>query len=311
MSPFRDKLKEERERARQSARERAAAEAEAGLAALAAGGLPLSAERRLKALRASGLTSSYLGAGEHALVRAAGYRPLGQVMGSAIYLVRFALVMGAREMPAPTNALARARSLALGRLEQEAQRVEADAVVGVRLTQSAYEWASALVQGRPASALSSLIEFQAHGTAVRRDRRRHKSARPVLTNLTGQDLWKLERAGFRALGVVSGTSVFWSGSGRSWQLTTRESTEVGHLTKGFSGARESAMKRLRTAALKLGAQGVAGVELTRESHEVGHSAIFVFHVLGTAIAQTRVGPLQVDPAPILDLGGGEPSAGTR
>jgi uncharacterized protein YbjQ (UPF0145 family) len=299
----------ERERARQSARGRAAAETDASLAALAAGGLPLGAERRLKALRAGGLTCSYLSAEAHALLRAGGYRPLAQVMGSAIYYVTFTLVMGSREMPAPTRALIRARSLALGRLEQEAQRVEADAVVGMRLSRSAYEWASVLAQGRPESAASSLIEFQAQGTAVRRDRGPQTSARPVLTNLGGQDLWKLERAGFRPRGLVAGTSVFYaSGAGRGWQLTIRESMEVRHFSEGLSRARELAMTRLRVAATQLGAEGVVGVELTRESREVGHSAIV--HVLGTAIDRTRVGPLPADPVPILDLGGGA-SAGTR
>jgi uncharacterized protein YbjQ (UPF0145 family) len=306
MPHFRDKSKGERERALESARQRAAAEAEVSVNALAAGGLPLSAERRLKELRDGRLASSYLSVGEYALVRAAGYAPLAQVVGSAIYYVGFTLVLGSREMPAPTNALTRARSLALGRLEQEADRVDADAVVGVRLTQRSYEWGSALGQGgAPESAASSLIEFRAVGTAVRRrgGRSPHTGARRILTNLSGQDLWKLERAGARPLGLVAGTSVFYaSGAGRGWQLTARDNIEVAHFTNGLFRARGLAMNRLRSAAAQVSADGVVGVELVRESREVGHSAIFVVHVLGTAIAQTRAAP-QVSFVPILDLGG--------
>src|SRR5438067_8833860 len=90
-------------------------------------------------------------------------------------------------MPSVTEALSHARALALGRLEQEAQRVGADAVVGVQLTQRKYEWAP------------GLLEFRALGTAVRSQRARAR-ARPVLTNLSGQDLWKLGPAGSRPRG---------------------------------------------------------------------------------------------------------------
>jgi uncharacterized protein YbjQ (UPF0145 family) len=109
---------------------------------------------------------------------------------------------------------------------------------------------------------------------------------------------------------VAGTSVFHaSGAGRGWQLTTRECTEVGHLTKGLYGARDLAVRRLRAAAAKLGAAGLVGVELTRESREIGHSAIFVVQVLGTAIAQDRTGPHESRALPVLDLGGRGAGAG--
>jgi hypothetical protein len=61
------------------------------------------------------------------------------------------------ELPNYTQALYTARELALERLQAEAERVEANGIVGVEVQQSNYGWGS------------HVIEFFAIGTAVDRE----------------------------------------------------------------------------------------------------------------------------------------------
>jgi uncharacterized protein YbjQ (UPF0145 family) len=60
---------------------------EASIAELAAGRLPLQAQRRLADIGAGGAFSSTLSVDEHHAVRSVGFRPVGQVMGSCVYHV--------------------------------------------------------------------------------------------------------------------------------------------------------------------------------------------------------------------------------
>ena len=212
--------------------------------------LPPAARRRLDAVSApTGPSTSFLSAADHALARALGHRPLAQVTGSAIWFVRYVPVAGSREMPAVTRALAGGRAAALARLTEEARLVDADAVIGVELTQAERPWAP------------GVLELRALGTAVRMARR-PRAPRPVLTNLSVQDLWALERAGARALGLAIGTCAYFaSAAGVAWKETTRESLELRHLSSGV--ARSSAIARgsLGDAAARLSARGVVGVQL--------------------------------------------------
>ncbi|MGI8752490.1 MAG: heavy metal-binding domain-containing protein [Acidimicrobiales bacterium] len=99
---------------------------------------------------------------EFTRLEAAGYRPVGLVLGSCVYHVarrapsQAAASMNRNgEMTAYTMALYEARELAMQRLQAEARDLGADGVVGVVTTQQAHVWGS------------RAIEFYAMGTAVR------------------------------------------------------------------------------------------------------------------------------------------------
>ena len=100
--------------------------------------LPVHARERLAEMRARTLFTSDLSVNEFVLVREAGYDPVGLVMGTSIYH----LVVNLPSNPGPsgceltdtTRALYHARELAMTRMEEEAEALEADGVVGVRLT---------------------------------------------------------------------------------------------------------------------------------------------------------------------------------
>jgi uncharacterized protein YbjQ (UPF0145 family) len=295
------------------AREAAEAEQAASLEALAAGGLPLRAQQRLGEIGADGgLFTSDLSVGEFALVDAIGLRPVAQVMGSSIYHVGWQQKPGSwgwqtnalsQELTVLSEAWNEARRVAFGRLEQEARLVGAQAVVGVRLTIGRHDWAA------------GAVEYVAVGTAVRIDGAALEEG-PTVTDLSGQEYWKLWQAGYRPLGVVGASTVFYIVPGWSQQRTQSglfsswANQELRDFTRGFYDARETALGRLTAEARAHGAAGVVGVSITHsaEEREVGSSGssrtdlIVTIHVLGTTIAErTDGGRALPDPTAVLDL----------
>lgn len=293
-------------------REAAAAEQVASLEALARGELPLRAQQRLGEIgkTSGGLFTSDLSVGEFALVHAIGLRPLAQVMGSSVYHVGwqqrpggFGLQPGgiAQELTVISEAWNTARLRAFARLEQEATLVRADAVVGVRLTVGTHDWAS------------GAVEYVAVGTAVRLDGA-EQSERPALTDLSGQDYWKLWHAGYQPIGVVGATTVHYIVPGwatqqaQSGMYASWANQELQDFTRGVYDARETALGRMSAEAQQHDAAGVVGVSLVHhiEQREAGAGSgrrdlVITFHVLGTAIAERTTDGRELEVSPRLDL----------
>ena len=294
------------------ARHSAEAERAASLAALERGELPLRAQQRLGEIgrAAGGLFTSDLSVGEFSLVHAIGLRPLAQVMGSSIYHVGWqqrpggwGMQLGAisQELTVVSEAWNTARLRAFARLEQEARLVGADAVVGVRLTVGRHDWAA------------GAIEYVAVGTAVRIEGA-ERAERPALTDLSGQDYWKLWRAGHRPLGVVGASTVHYIVAG--WSTRQAQSgffagwanQELPDFTRGVYEARESALVRMTAEARRQGAAGVVGVSIGHqiEQREAGGTSgrrdlVVTFHVLGTAIGRRGSDGRELGVSPRLDL----------
>lgn len=100
--------------------------------------LPTHAHERLADMKAHKLFTCDLSINEFLLVREAGFDPLGLVMGTSIYqVVPFApqLQKGQPgcELYEMTKALYHARELAMTRMEQEAEELGGDGIIGVRL----------------------------------------------------------------------------------------------------------------------------------------------------------------------------------
>ena len=98
--------------------------------------LPQHARERLADMRARKLFTSDLSVSEFVLVREAGFDPVGLVMGTSIYQVapRVPRSDSGMELVETTRALYHARELAMNRMEEEAEALGADGIVGVRLT---------------------------------------------------------------------------------------------------------------------------------------------------------------------------------
>src|SRR5579884_3566318 len=122
-------------------------------------GIPDDAMRRLAEMRpgqATSLFTSDLSVNEFLLVREAGFRPLGLVLGSSIYHVGFQMGRWGsnQELTTLSQAMYHARELAMARMEAEADQLGADGIVGVRLDIEFKEFGN------------DLAEFIAVGTAV-------------------------------------------------------------------------------------------------------------------------------------------------
>ena len=293
-----------------AARQAADAGQEASLAALERGELPLRAQQRLGEIgkAGGGFFTSDLSVGEFALVDAIGLRPLAQVMGSSIYHVgwqqrpgAFGMQMGgiSQELTVVSQAWNTARLRAFARLEQEAMLVGANAVVGVRLTVGRHDWAA------------GAIEYVAVGTAVRNEGA-ELAERPALTDLSGQDYWKLWQAGHRPLGVVGASTVHYVVPGFATQRVQSAgfsaswvNQELKDFTRGVYDARETALERMTTEAQKQGAAGVVGVSIVHEieQREAGgrRDLVVTFHVLGTAIGERGDDGRELPVSPRLDL----------
>ena len=290
-------------------REAANVQQAASLAALERGELPLRAQQRLGEIGkpGGGLFTSDLSVGEFALVDAVGLRPCAQVMGSSIYHVgwqqrpgAFGMQMGgiSTELSVVSQAWNTARLRAFARLEQEAKLVGADAVVGVRLTIGRHDWAA------------GSIEYVAVGTAVRNVSGDH-AERPALTDLSGQDYWKLSQAGHRPLGVVGASTVHYVVAGFATQMaqsgfsSSWVNQELTDFTRGVYDARETALGRMTAEARQQGAAGVVGVSISHEIQQreaAGRRDLVVtFHVLGTAIDERRDDGRTLEVSPRIDL----------
>ncbi len=101
--------------------------------------LPQHARERLAEMRGKSLFTSDLSVNEFLLVKEAGFDPLGLVMGTSIYQIapqtpQLQQGQPGCELVETTRALYHARELAMTRMEEEADALGADGIVGVRLT---------------------------------------------------------------------------------------------------------------------------------------------------------------------------------
>jgi uncharacterized protein YbjQ (UPF0145 family) len=240
--------------------------------------LPKDAGHRLEELE-HGLFTSDLSVNEFLLVKQTGFHPLGLVMGSSIYHI--GLQKGgwksSQELTKLTEAMYNARELAMTRMEEEADQLGADGVVGVRLDVNFYEWGH------------DSAEFIAVGTAVKSEdgqSYRNTLGKPFTSDLSGQDFWTLAQTGYLPQALVMGTCVYHIAHRGIGQAIGQigQNGELENFTQAMYDARELAMTRMQDEANNLGATGVVGMRLEEKSHQWGEHTI-EFLSLGTAVAR--------------------------
>jgi uncharacterized protein YbjQ (UPF0145 family) len=278
--------------------------------------IPERARERLSGLSGGGVPfTSTLSVNEFVAIDRHQFAPVCQVMGSSVYHIGWQAVgwgtllapgslSGAprstyvpwdtrlswygmpQELRTISAAYNEARERALARLSQETELTGADAVVGLRVTQDLL------------GITDHLIEFRAHGTAVRAPSMRTQLG-PAVTNLSGQDVSLLLEAGHRPLGLVAATSVYYGSAsidtvnelrifrGKRWK-----NFEYAEFADAWAYARNRALMHMRAQAGDLGASGIIGVTWSQETreHEVEDSnlhipgVIYAVHAIGTAIS---------------------------
>ena len=239
-------------------------------------GVPEHGRERMDALK-RGLFTSDLSVDEFLLVKAAGFKPLGFVVGSSIYHIGYqqASWKQSQEMDVLTQAMYSARELAMTRMEEEADQLGADGVVGVRLDIGRYEWGA------------EMAEFIALGTAVKHaggELHRAPNGRPFTSDLSGQDFYKLLASGHRPVGLVMGSCVYHVAHQSMWKAMRQigQNVELTNFTQALYDARELAMERMQREAEQVKAEGVVAVRLEERSHGWG-SHVIEFFAVGTAI----------------------------
>src|SRR5271166_890875 len=134
--------------------------------------IPAHATERLQGLRSSvhstGVFTSDFSVNEFLLVRKAGFEPIGLCVGTCVYHVgiQYGSWSKNQELDVLSKAMYHARELAMSRMRAEATAMQADGIVGVKLTIKRLEWDA------------HLLEFIAIGTGVY-----HVAHRGVLAGL--------------------------------------------------------------------------------------------------------------------------------
>jgi uncharacterized protein YbjQ (UPF0145 family) len=257
-------------------------------------------------IRTSGTWGSALSADEFTAIRAAGFEPVGQVLGAAVYNIGYTggfACPGAwagyggyatpyRSVTAVSSSgsasafgpmvqtLYQARHNAIGRMSEECAELGGHGVVGVKLSIGSF----------PAGGL----EFKAIGTAVRAPGG-VPLQRPFTSDLSGQDFAKLVMAGWVPVGLALGISI---GARHDDWLTVNQTSwgagnsEVGGYTDLVNQTRHDARTQLERDVTRLGADGVVVSsmemrirerECTMQEHRRDH--ITEVTIIGTATAR--------------------------
>ncbi len=264
-------------------------------------------------IRASGTWGSALSTHEFAAIRSAGFEPVGQVLGAAVYNVGYAGGYACPSYPAfgsynrmspqlrasygfaaissaggsavygpLVQTMYAARRAAIARMTAECAQLGGHGVVGVSLTIGTF----------PAGGL----EFKAIGTAVRAPGS-PPLERPFTSDLSGQDFAKLIADGVVPVGLALGISI---GSRHDDWLTRGQTrwgagnTEVGGYTELVSRTRQDARNELSLDVARLGADGVViqSMDMRIGEHECpamegARDHMAEVTIIGTAITHFR------------------------
>jgi uncharacterized protein YbjQ (UPF0145 family) len=267
--------------------------------------LPAIAEARMAALRSSGTWGSALTAGEFAAIRTAGFEPVGQVFGAAVYSAGSAAGYSCPGAPGSSGggpprpatqvsgrggagssgplvqAMDQARHTAVGRMIAECAELGGHGVVGVRVSRGTFPLGG--------------TQFTVIGTAVRAPGAAPGQRAPFTSDVSGQDFAKLIMTGWVPVGLVLGISI---GSRHDDRDTARQArwssgnAEVVGWTDLVSQSRHDARRQLESDVKRLGAEGVviAAMQMRVRQRDcpaaVGrHDHVVEAALIGTAVAR--------------------------
>jgi uncharacterized protein YbjQ (UPF0145 family) len=283
-------------------------------------GLPPTAEARLADMASHHSWGSSLAVPEFAAISKVGFRPVGQVLGAAVWNIGDTggeecpygravwrregtptgqSAMGLiRHVQAPQGAAAvgsarplvsslyQARRTALNRMTAECAALGGHGVIGVALTVGPFA--------------EDCLEFRAFGTAVRAPGAVRLS-QPFASDLSGQDFTKLIGYGWVPVGLALGIAVGFRHD--DWLTTGQTRWNAGNVeVEGYSylvsQMRRDARNEMELDLVRMGAEGVVVKEMeTRISERScpvvprGKDHVVEATIVGTAIAQfARLAP---------------------
>jgi uncharacterized protein YbjQ (UPF0145 family) len=234
--------------------------------------------------------SSDLSVDEAVLLKEVGYEPRGLVVGCGVYHigVQYQNWANNEEMTGLTQVMYAARTDAIRRMQRHAQSVGGHGVIGLKLEVR-------IDRGR-----EHLAEFVALGTAVASTSQ--PSPHLWLSDLSGQDLYLLIRAGYTPVGLAYGACVYHiAHQGLStWVGQATQNVELSNYTAALYEARELAMTRMQDEARGTGAQGIVAMRIEQQSHLWG-THVIEFLAIGTTVRLVGPGHRRIDPTMVLPL----------
>lgn len=251
--------------------------------------LPDAARARLSRYNEVGLKTSLLSVAGTVGVQSVGLRPVGEVMGCIVQNIGWTGglnygmggFIGSVSFQPYVQALYHGFDTALSRMATEARAMQADGIVGIRLTRSRLG--------------ESSQEFVALGTAVRADST-HRPKRLFTTDLAGQDVAKLMQAGWVPNRIAIGIAVesqFLDWASRSQMSVMAGNTEVNAYTQLINRVRAKARQSFAQHARGSRADGaiVANMSLRSWHQEAGNAPLLCAEstVFGTTVSRFHAG----------------------
>jgi uncharacterized protein YbjQ (UPF0145 family) len=233
--------------------------------------------------------TSDLSMDEALLLHSIGWEPIELVFGGSVTSIQVGVwTWGMGELTSPSDAHNLAVEHASNRLGQECAAVGGHGVVGVRVD----------LEIHPRHVDVALV-----GTAVRPvAKTSHPPGRPFVSDLSARDFVLLSNSGWEPLGLAFGASFVYAPR-RNASTAIRQSSqnvELTNLTQALYAARETAMERMQASGIRLGAQGVVGVQVEEGPMRFARHVIG-FTARGTAVRLGADGHRHIRPELVLPL----------
>ena len=213
---------------------------------------------------------------------------LGVVAGSIAYHTREdECPESSRAMKGMTRDRTQVLRAAYDRLAQQAKRLGASGVIGIRITHR--------------EIAEDVWEHSVQGTAVGGSAS-GASSRPFTCTLTGQEYFALTTAGYRPVGVALGVCVYYQKFHQRVQqeiTSSGQNVERSDFTRGLYTARRNALTALEAEAAALGADGVLGISVEtkrtlNQKSRTSQGMMIEFTALGTAVVAYGSDTLAID-----------------
>jgi uncharacterized protein YbjQ (UPF0145 family) len=232
--------------------------------------------------------TSDLSIDESLLLHSIGWEPVDLVFGVSVTSVwAGAWTWGRGEITAASTAHNMAMAAAATRMREECTSVHGHGVVGVRVD---------------IAVRTHHVDVELTGTAVRPVGHARTPAEVFVSDLSARDFALLHNAGWAPLGLAFGASFVYAPrrSAGSALRQSSQNVELTNYTEALYSARESAMERMQSSALALGARGIVAVTVTEGPMPFARHAIG-FTAWGTAVRLEASSHQRLDPAVVLSL----------
>lgn len=209
----------------------------------------------------------------------AGFQPIRLAFGNVAYSIGLArnFVGSLRELAHGevseySNVFTMTRNLALKRISDHAQSLNANSVIGIRTTivPIGEKGMQEMIMLGTASYHAQLATIAQQAGGV------------ITSDLTAEEMWNVMRMGYAPMQLVLGTSVYSLGvvGGVKAALRSVAKGEINSLTELVYGAREKSLKKVQDQAAAIGADVVLGIKTY--IYQLG-SELIEFLAIGTAV----------------------------